>query len=142
MRSAKLAFCRRFAYIIASASPRTQMTVNLSIRNVPDELAERLRARAKQNHRSLQGELMAMIEATATENLPAAKTPLRWPSEAARLVRESRDIDGGFEETSPGMRRMRRLTASEVLAQMRALGVRTPGSATEIVRRMRDERHR
>lgn len=38
------------------------MTVNLSIKNVPDDLAERLRERAKRNHRSLQGELMAMLE--------------------------------------------------------------------------------
>ena len=39
------------------------MTVNLSIKNVPDALAEKLRARAEGNHRSLQGELMALLEA-------------------------------------------------------------------------------
>ena len=39
------------------------MPVNLSIKGVPDDLAERLRARAERHHRSLQGELMAMIEA-------------------------------------------------------------------------------
>ena len=39
------------------------MTVNLSIKNVPDALAEKLRARAMGNHRSLQGELMALLEA-------------------------------------------------------------------------------
>lgn len=38
------------------------MAVNLSIKNVPDALAERLRARALANHRSLQGELMAMLD--------------------------------------------------------------------------------
>ena len=39
------------------------MTVNLSIKNVPDAMAEKLRARAEGNHRSLQGELMALLEA-------------------------------------------------------------------------------
>ena len=38
------------------------MTVTLSIKNVPDELAQRLKERAALNHRSLQGELMAIIE--------------------------------------------------------------------------------
>ncbi len=37
----------------------------LSIKHVPDELAERLRERARRNHRSLQGELLAILEETA-----------------------------------------------------------------------------
>lgn len=40
------------------------MTVNLSIKNVPDALAEKLRRRAVGNHRSLQGELMALLESS------------------------------------------------------------------------------
>jgi len=39
--------------------------VNLSIKNVPDALAARLRERAERNHRSLQGELMAILESAA-----------------------------------------------------------------------------
>ena len=39
------------------------MPVNLSIKKVPDVLADRLRARAERAHRSLQGELMAILEA-------------------------------------------------------------------------------
>ena len=35
---------------------------NLSIKDVPEELAEVLRQRAARNHRSLQGELMAIIQ--------------------------------------------------------------------------------
>lgn len=42
------------------------MTVSLSIKDVPEDLAARLRQRAARNHRSLQRELMALIEA-ATE---------------------------------------------------------------------------
>ena len=50
------------------------MTVNLSIKEVPEPLAERLRARAERNHRSLQGELMAIIEAAAGESPAADRT--------------------------------------------------------------------
>jgi plasmid stability protein len=38
------------------------MPVNLSVKNVPDALAAKLRERAERNHRSLQGELMAILE--------------------------------------------------------------------------------
>ena len=43
------------------------MAVNLSIKAVPEALAQRLRERAARNHRSLQGELMALIERAAAE---------------------------------------------------------------------------
>lgn len=36
--------------------------INLSVKNVPESLATKLRARAERNHRSLQGELMAILE--------------------------------------------------------------------------------
>ncbi|MDA0988150.1 MAG: Arc family DNA-binding protein [Chloroflexi bacterium] len=42
------------------------MPVNLSVKNVPDHLVEELRSRAKRNHRSLQGELMSILEEAAT----------------------------------------------------------------------------
>jgi len=41
------------------------MGVSLSIKDVPEALAERLRLRAARNHRSLQRELMAIVEAAA-----------------------------------------------------------------------------
>lgn len=43
------------------------MGVNLSIKDVPDEIAERLRQRAARNHRSLQGELMSIVERAAAD---------------------------------------------------------------------------
>ena len=43
------------------------MSINLSIKGVPEPLADRLRARAERNHRSLQGELMQIIEHAAAE---------------------------------------------------------------------------
>jgi hypothetical protein len=44
------------------------MAVNLSIKNVPDEVVDQLRKRAAFNRRSLQGELLAIVEAVAREH--------------------------------------------------------------------------
>lgn len=43
------------------------MAVNLSVKNVPEALAAKLRERAERNHRSLQGELMAILEIAVSE---------------------------------------------------------------------------
>ena len=42
---------------------------NLSIKDVPEAWAEALRQRASRSHRSLQGELMAIIERAVQEEL-------------------------------------------------------------------------
>ena len=76
------------------------MPVNLSIKNAPDQVVRRLRERAERHHRSLQGELLAIIEAAVLEDRPASpaevlsevrRLGLRTPSEAAALVRADRD---------------------------------------------------
>jgi antitoxin FitA len=38
------------------------MPTDVSLKNVPDEIMEKLRQRAKRNHRSLQAELIAILE--------------------------------------------------------------------------------
>jgi plasmid stability protein len=76
------------------------MAASLSIKNVPDDVLERLRARAVRNRRSLQGELLDLIERAADEvptisarevfdrirklNLPAGES-------SADIIREMRD---------------------------------------------------
>ena len=50
---------------------RSAMPVTLSIKNVPDDVAQRLRERAARHHRSLQGELLAIVEAVTEEELSA-----------------------------------------------------------------------
>jgi len=76
------------------------MAVNFSIKNVPDEIAEELRARAARNHRSLQGELMAIIAAAAAKENPLSPSEfldgvrtlgLRTPAESRSMIREDRD---------------------------------------------------
>ena len=75
------------------------MPVNLSIKDVPDEIAAALRERAALNHRSLQGELLAIIEAATWERPFKAmdlvkeiqKLGLRTPSQSTQWFREDRD---------------------------------------------------
>ena len=76
------------------------MPVNLSIKNAPDRVVQRLRERAERHHRSLQGELMAIIEAAVRDDRPATAADilaevrelgLSTPAEAADLVRADRD---------------------------------------------------
>lgn len=78
------------------------MPVNLSIKNVPDELADRLRRRADAAHRSMQGELMAILEA-ALEDRP----PMRPRDVLARL--ETLDLRTG-REAADDVRRERDAT--------------------------------
>jgi plasmid stability protein len=75
------------------------MPVNLSIKNAPDDVVDRIRERAKRNHRSLQGELMAIIEAaaeprklTVTEACEKIQAlGLRTRSESVEMIRADRD---------------------------------------------------
>jgi len=52
------------------------MPVNLSIKNVPEALAERLRRRAAASHRSMQGELMAILEEALEERRSLTPTEM------------------------------------------------------------------
>jgi antitoxin FitA len=76
------------------------MPVNLSIKNAPDDLVALLKQRARRNHRSLQGEALAILEEAV--HRPQRLTPeellaevrklgLSMPSESADIVRKMRD---------------------------------------------------
>lgn len=77
------------------------MAVDLFIQNVPEDLVARLQERAARSHRTLQGELLTILEqAAVTENrrLTAREAlaqvqalGLSTPSESATWVREDRD---------------------------------------------------
>ena len=76
------------------------MPVNLSIKNVPDHVAERIRKRAAKHHRSLQGELISILEETAAQEnrmTPAGFLEeirvlgLKTPSESLKIIRRDRD---------------------------------------------------
>ena len=81
-------------------APFWSSALDLSIKGVPEDQVRRLRERAKANHRSLQGELRALIdEATGTprrlgiDEIVARVRGLNLTrrDEAARLIREDRD---------------------------------------------------
>jgi plasmid stability protein len=93
-----------------------KMAVNLSIKGVPDAVARRLRERAQRHHRSLQGELMAIVEAAAAGEAlavaapasPAYREPAR-PTGAARaddlLDRLDADLRGAGLAGGPWLAR-------------------------------------
>ncbi|MEW6676801.1 MAG: Arc family DNA-binding protein [Pseudomonadota bacterium] len=59
---------------------------HLSIKSVPEALAESLRQRAARNHRSLQGELMAILEAAVHETpIPVTLPACRPRKQVGRL---------------------------------------------------------
>jgi plasmid stability protein len=76
------------------------MPVNLSIKNAPDDVVSRLRARAARHHRSLQAELMAILEDAVGPTRPlrpgevlsrVRQLGLSTPRAAAAMIREDRD---------------------------------------------------
>jgi plasmid stability protein len=76
------------------------VAVNLSIKNVPEDIARGLHERAARNHRSLQKELLVIVEAATREEQPltvdgllagARALGLTPVDEATDIVRSSRD---------------------------------------------------
>lgn len=75
------------------------MSLSLSIKDVPDDLVQALRERAARNYRSVQGELMHILE-TAVRPKPFQAGAL-WqqiqalglstPADSAAIVRDARD---------------------------------------------------
>lgn len=105
------------------------MSINLSIKGVPDAWAERLRARAERNHRSLQGELMALLEQAVGDE--AAHRAAPNPARGAGRRRGEVKVRRGTK------------TIEQIAAEMRALypePVTDAPLAVDIVRHMRDSR--
>ncbi|RBP15630.1 Arc-like DNA binding dprotein [Roseiarcus fermentans] len=76
------------------------MPVDLSIKNAPDDVVQRLRRRAERNRRSLQGELLAILEEAVRPERSLSPGELLaevrrlgvgTPAEAAGIVRADRD---------------------------------------------------
>jgi plasmid stability protein len=77
-----------------------EVPINLSIKNAPDDVVKRLRERAERHHRSLQGELMAILEEAVGASRPLTpdevftkvrQLGLSTPRDAATIIREDRD---------------------------------------------------
>lgn len=109
---------------------RPNMPVTLTIKQVPERIAERLRARAAASHRSLQGELMAVLEASL-----ATPASLQQPQAAYRSSRPKR------AQNAEAPLHERRLTLAELWEIGRKTGLKSRSESARIIRRMRDERN-
>lgn len=99
------------------------MSINLSIKDVPDAIAERLRQRAARNHRSLQGELMAIVEQAASEPAPEP------PAAASAALRSGRSSLQGWK------------SADRIADEARRRFPHGTPSSVDFIRAMRDSRH-
>jgi plasmid stability protein len=76
-------------------------SASLTIRNIPGSVLARLRDRAQRHRRSMQGEIMAILEvATAEPHVRMGpreflqhvkRLGVRTPAESAAMIREDRD---------------------------------------------------
>ena len=106
---------------------------NLSIKDVPETWAEALRQRAARNHRSLQGELMAIVE----QAVEGATRPVQ--EDAAR----SSPRIVGYDRSGHPIVRVGWKTVAQVAADLRAKfpnGVGSQISSIDIIRQDRDSR--
>ena len=112
------------------------MPVNLSIKDVPDDLAERLRQRAARHHRSLQGELMAIVEqASLMESAgPTGPVPAAASGNATAVTGSTRNWTQGWK------------TVEQLMAERQARGWKPHASlasaplGVDIIRADRDSR--
>jgi len=70
---------------------------SLSIKDVPQALAEKLRQQATRHHRSLQGELMAILEAAVERQAGEARPLVHSPPDRRPPPTESTVNDGLLE---------------------------------------------
>lgn len=105
------------------------LPVTLTIKQVPERLAQKLRQRAAASHRSLQGELMAILEDATSE--PRAMEP-QAPAYSVKRQPKARKV------ATHG----RRLSLRELWERSRRLGSKSASESTAIVRQQRDERYR
>lgn len=111
------------------------MNVNLSIKGVPNEIAQRLRERAARNHRSLQRELMVIIEEAALHPSPQAGSDATAKAVLHEHAAHARP------ETTAHARGTK--TIDEVVAEIRRRHPQAVGGAplaVDIVRESRDGR--
>ena len=86
----------------------------LSIKDVPEQWAEALRQRAARNHRSLQGELMSLVEQAIVDlpaglGSPAPSTPSGASPSAGQVV--------GFDRLGHPITRRGTKTIEEIYAE-------------------------
>ncbi|HEX5465658.1 MAG TPA: hypothetical protein VFW92_03175 [Candidatus Limnocylindrales bacterium] len=115
------------------------MPVTFTIKGVSDELADRLRQRAAAQRRSLQKELLVILEGAL-----AGETG--GPGRGGPRIAEPRtapyDMNAAAAPRRQGSAETARLSLEELWERARRLGAAGASESTDLVRRDRDERHR
>lgn len=110
------------------------MPITLTIKQVPDRVADKLRLRAAASHRSLQGELMAILEEAVLQGVPQARQPDPSPYAVKKPPAKP-----ASSKAVPAYGQ--RLTLGELWDRSRRLGPPSKSESTAIVRKLRDERY-
>ena len=115
------------------------MSINLSIKNVPESLADALRARAESHHRSLQGELMSILEAAVGPGMTAQQTLAEYSlgPVAVKLARGKAEAAAAASGT--GMLSLQQLWQRSS-AVARKARVKTVDESAAMIREDRDRR--
>ena len=111
------------------------MTVTLTIKQVPAIVAARLRRRAEGNRRSLQRELLLIVETAAHDDVahaPSTKVRVAEPPAPVYAPRGASARGRGHED------RKGRLSLEELWQRARKLGAAMPSESAAIVRKDRD----
>lgn len=114
---------------------------NLSIKDVPEQWAQALRQRAARNHRSLQGELMSLIERAVVEPSAGSSSSTMTSTQAGTTA--STGQVPGFDRLGHPITRRGTKTIEQIAAEHR---LRFPQPITggplavDIIREDRDAR--
>ena len=113
----------------------------LTIKDVPEPLAEHLRQRAARNHRSLQGELMSIIEQAAQADAGGAPTAFAHAAPAAAIG--SRATAVGYDRRGQPITRQGWKTIEQIHAELKAKypePIHDQVSSIQLIREDRDNR--
>ena len=126
------------------------MAVNLSVKNVPEALAAALRRRARRNHRSLQGELVAILNETVANDEAGSNARRGRTSTTAReTATHTQWTPLGADTIAPrsesalmirNMREGRTKTLATLFDELSVLGGGTPSESASIIRKGRSSR--
>lgn len=113
------------------------MTVTLTIKQVPDRLADGLRQRAAANRRSQQQELLVLLE-RAVDNGDVRPSGVHEPAHAVYHAHASKMEKTSRAGKSPTSQSKGKLTLDALWQRARKLGATMPSESSTIVRVDRD----
>ena len=119
-----------------------QAMTTLTIKDVPEPLAERLRQRAARNHRSLQGELMSIIEQAAQADAGGVTSPAHASSAIGSRTAGGATVVG-YDRRGQPITRQGWKTIEQIHAELKAKypePIDSGPSSIELIRADRDSR--